>query len=144
MDEIKFRAWEPIGKTMYSPAFPTWNGDIEVWKDNIPQTEVIRLSPIADFEPILMQYTGLKDGKRTEESPEGQDIYEGDIVHVWDKTCCPDETLNFAAAVTHKYAQFGFDAIEEWTQLAICTCTDIKYEVIKNIWDNPELLEGGK
>ncbi len=29
---------------------------------------------------ITEQYTGLKDKKRTEEFPEGQEIYEGDIV----------------------------------------------------------------
>ena len=31
------------------------------------------------------QSTGLKDSKRTEEYPEGQEIFEGDIVHIWSK-----------------------------------------------------------
>jgi hypothetical protein len=30
----------------------------------------------------IMQYTGLKDKKRTEQFPEGQEIYEGDILHI--------------------------------------------------------------
>ena len=56
--EIKFRAWDKITKTM-----------IYNW-----------ITILYPSDPLIyLQYTGLKDSKRTKEYPEGQDIYEGDI-----------------------------------------------------------------
>lgn len=79
MRELKFRVW-----------VDEYNEDIEVvgkemiycdkmgFKENTYNlSEFFELTELGD--PI-MQYTGLKDKKRTKEFPEGQEIYEGDIV----------------------------------------------------------------
>lgn len=49
-----FKCFDPATKIMYNVAFPTWNGCIEVWKNNKPQSETEILSPICDKEPLLL------------------------------------------------------------------------------------------
>ena len=85
------------------------------------------------------QYTGLKDSKRTEEYPEGQEIYEGDIIK--------------AVALANDHNQRGaitISAVEYWMGNACLKITyiplypfivDHSFEVISNIHDNPDLLK---
>jgi uncharacterized phage protein (TIGR01671 family) len=65
MREIKFRAWIPEEKQMY-----TWNP--RFFSDMSPVTGFSDEFP-SDDSVILMQYTGLHDKN-------GKEIYEGDIV----------------------------------------------------------------
>ena len=44
---------------------------------------VKRMDFIEVIPETVGEYTGLKDSKRTEEYPEGQEIYKGDYVHIW-------------------------------------------------------------
>lgn len=90
-----------------------------------------------DFDEIeLMQFTGLKDKN-------GKEIYEGDIVKFSD---CDDDVYVTPVVWDKNYACFGvsfsgkypisFDYLEEFY-------TDLKdIEVVGNIYENPELLEG--
>lgn len=147
MREIKFRAWEkPITKLgfgrMYCPAFPTWNGDIEVWKNNSPQTETELLSPMCGNEPILMQYTGLRDKN-------GKEIYEGDIVRFTNPIDEIDQQIGVCkfeqdeCNFVLQYKGYHHDHYALHTVYLISNVTyECSYEVIGNIYENPELLEG--
>ncbi|WP_302950022.1 YopX family protein [uncultured Selenomonas sp.] len=105
MREIKFRAWDPVGKQM---------------------CHVIA----ADFQDNadLMQYTGAKDKN-------GVEIYEGDIIrgHTgWYQVDC---------VVRWSKGNCGFIAepiITERTYLCLNPGSTKSYEVIGNIYENPE------
>lgn len=102
--------------------------------------EVYLISDVTGFyayeEFKLMQSTGLKDKN-------GKEIYDGDIVKfpefngdiyitpvVWDKSCAC-----FGLSFSGKYP-ISFDYLEEFY-------TELKdIEVVGNIYENPELLEG--
>jgi uncharacterized phage protein (TIGR01671 family) len=63
MREIKFRGFSVEEKKMYNPAFPTWNGGVEVWRNNKPQTTTecyYSQNGPAD-QMILMEYINKKD-----------------------------------------------------------------------------------
>ena len=71
----------------------------------------------------LMQHTGLKDRK-------GRDIYEGDILN--------DKRLGTGKVYFNKgIGAFAWDCGTDWGVIEYWDC-----EVIGNIHENPELLEG--
>lgn len=81
------------------------------------------------------QYTGLKDKKRTEEYPEGQEIYEGDIVRgVW----LTDHNTVFTGTVKYweKYGLYGLDEKASLVSVVWDGC-----EIIGDIHTTPKLLE---
>lgn len=134
MREIKFRAWLPaIKKMTYAHTLEelmNWNTDP---KDN--------------GTAVWLQYTGLKDCKRTAEYPDGQPIYEGDILQInimdWNR---PGNIIASGnAAVEYRGCTFGvewgfsleFSGLDEFSN----NCT---LEVIGNVFDNPDLLGGSE
>lgn len=83
------------------------------------------------------QYTGMmdKNGKR---------IFEGDII-----TYDLDVGITLYAMCTFHKGSFGAKWIQEkvpvFDEFAhFSSYKDFKFEVIGNVWDNPELLEAGK
>ena len=82
MRDFKFRAWDKVGKVMYTGLPHSYAG--KTGQDDFPQ--VLKHPMIYD----VMQYTGLKDMNGTE-------IYEGDVILagyykwkckvVWDEKC---------------------------------------------------------
>jgi len=90
------------------------------------------------------QYTGLNDGKRTAEYPEGQPIYEGDIlqINIMDWNRADNVIASGKSAVEYCDGAFGigwgfsndFSGLHSFGN----HCT---LEVIGNIHDNPDLLE---
>ena len=114
MREIKFRAW-------YHGSMLPWE-----WLDtslNCVWT-AINAQQYDNPEPVLMQYTGLKDKN-------GKEIYEGDIV-ISDNKGTRDEIVFSTGCFCLKSAMMYYEA-SYWGD---------EIEVIGNIYENPELLEG--
>lgn len=129
MREIKFRAWDKefsqmlYGISIGGPAIHIDSKAHRGKMGNWPERSVVGWNNKEDFE--VMQYTGLKDRN-------GQEIYEGDIVKC--------EGQIFEVIYYERWASFGFryaDSLEHY----LVRTTDMPFEVIGNVYQNPELLE---
>ena len=126
MREIRFRGWDkrlmtggPLGGRMWY-----W----ELGKVNFDLIQAIDDSNKGHV--ALMQYTGLKDKN-------GQEIYEGDIVKIKIPKTMPNGYLNLNEYI---------DDIKEvkWESIIGVGFNLInvsRYEVIGNIYENPELIK---
>ena len=131
MREIKFRAWHKKRKKFYEVLhlhLKNYMNESD-WAtvkgyDIIHQTDVhIQLQP---KDCIILQYTGLKDC-------DGTDIYEGDIV----------DCESFIVPIqwsTYGHAFFTIGTPPREDRLTVGHAKHL--EVIGNIYENPELLEG--
>ena len=137
MREIKFRAWDKEDKRMIIDE-----------QDFIPvkvtNKGVLKLNPhhkenfweFIDEERFeIMQYTGIKDKN-------GCEIYEGDILH------CIFEDENYIVEWDEIGAGFLFHRINNKKRTGGIDyyefediCGSFGFEVIGNIYENPELLE---
>lgn len=125
MREIKFRAWDKKTKIMIDLVKMT------------PLSVDSKLLPgvFLPFEDNweLMQYTGLKDKN-------GKEIYEGDTVRLGEGSK-GYETRPGKAAIIYRSAQYFAQHTDGgWFRMGSMNPENI--EVIGNIYENPELLEG--
>ena len=115
MREIKFRAWVLEEEEMYySPEMQDWDG-FDAW---------LRIdcedNDIDEGSIKIMEFTGLKDKN-------GKEIYEGDVLSVIPYM---EPIPNYRKQVTWIEDRFAWNL----------NVVDI-YEVIGNIYENPELLD---
>lgn len=117
MREIKFRAWDKLGKKMERVYAIDFN-------DAFGWDVCITLNNYRKFAEVeLMQFTGLKDKN-------GKEIYEGDIVNY--------TMFDDGERVEKHVIQWQEDRdVIGWSLLP----GDENVEVIGNKWENPELLE---
>ena len=114
--EIKFRAWHPEAKDVVFFRLGESNLTVYGLEDN----EFYTMEDPEDFP--VMQYTGLNDSK-------GVEIYEGDIVK--------DRFMTGVVAYSDEMTCFHWSGGEDHGFI-----DGDSVEVIGNIHQNPELLEG--
>ena len=133
MREIKFKVWDKKNKKMIYPKGILFDGRIVDFSCGM-------LEPFEGYE--IMQYTGLRDSKRTKEYPNGQEIYEGDIVETVTASGSPFGNIDVV-----RYQDGGFKLVDDTDSLLPIYIGDkevISIEVIGNIYEDKHLLDGGK
>lgn len=112
--EIKFRVWNPVTKN--------WDSQLNMICVGGDRRRRY-VSPDPSDISIVQQYTGIK-------TPSGREIYEGDIV----KT-----VSRYSDSTYTKTALVKWDGEGQWN---ISTrLSSENYEILGNIFENPELLE---
>lgn len=133
--EIKFRLWSKIGKIFIETNNPNLefvinnNGYLYSIENFYGEIYVL---PQMDIE--VLQFTGLQDRN-------GKEIYEGDIL----KYNFPyDGRLKHISPVTYLETQASFGLKDIYgNEIPLYRITANNYfEVVGNIYENPELLEG--
>ncbi len=137
MREIKFRGMDRNG---------IWHEGYLLYRDSsICIQEVINVPPCysdpggdlrIDFYPVepetVGQYIGLKDKKRTEEFPEGQEIYEGDILIQKKRVREGVNKFTETDEIVHKYPVIWDEGKAEWSNISR-QWTSERLEIIGNI-----------
>lgn len=137
--EIKFRAWDHNTNTMMIPDY------FEFYDGKISWIEASReAGPVSGNDGFpdqfeIMQYTGLHDKN-------GREIYEGDVVHVWDNGVAVvlfDDSLGCGQWMC-KFKP-AFPDFEEWLAPLYGwldgNVDGSVFEILGNIYEDPELME---
>ena len=122
----KFRAWDKETKTMIDVSLINFEEHSILggyWE--FGQTESIKFDEIE-----LMQSTGLKDKN-------GKEIFEGDIVDYKGREAVIKWHGSYASFI-YRFVDGLQERVSEWEPLFLAC---YHFEVIGNIYENPELLE---
>ena len=127
--EIKFRIWNDYDKKMIH-----WN---ELLEKNLAN-----IFTIPSYNKWLTQYTGLNDKN-------GKEIYEGDIVKIYGHRFDFGFKQEEIGQIKFIHGAFGFYREKSKNEYCFNNLETEEaygeldyYEVIGNIYDNPELLGG--
>ncbi|TLF43596.1 YopX family protein [Lacticaseibacillus zeae] len=125
--EIKFRAYSSHNHKMYPVSNIEWDIDGRIWVTADDGKNGIEL---IDEEAHLMQFTGLKDKN-------GREIYEGDVLDIGLRN---QDGKPVVAPVSYETYAAGYVLDNGGNGIWQRLTKDC--EVIGNIFENPELLEG--
>jgi uncharacterized phage protein (TIGR01671 family) len=151
MREIKFRVFDTQTKQFIPNDDEEW--PVEIYRDGIVQA-LIDNEWVSPPRLVLMQFTGLKDKN-------GKEINEGDILLIPDDYTevitddgqGPTEPCNHLSVVVFKEGAFGVEIIDpaniyrrgfhsmDFIHRDIGDSSEELFEVIGNIYENPELLK---
>lgn len=139
MREIKFRVWDKISSQFFVPVYEDYKGNLKDLVIALKGDLFMRTSDSFIHESMfpdrykLNQYTGFKDIYYKE-------IYENDIVHVWDNG---DGVIIFEDGMWKVEFKRNYrekvikEAMNDWIEDEI---HDNGFEVIGNMYENPELI----
>lgn len=128
--EIKFRAWLKNESRMINPVIQLSvkaQYSTIAWYEDMHDALSGTLSDAFLDQVELMQYTGLKDKN-------GKEIYEGDLVK--GKT---DIFERLVGSIEYAGCAYVVDGVGKY--IKIREELNRSYEIIGNIYENPELLE---
>lgn len=129
----KFRAWDSVEKKFVEHFFIADNGLI--CNMERPTSGYNSPIPVEKSELILMQSTGLKDKN-------GKEIFEGDIIAIEvDDTETP---INARVSQNSKIGVLMFHVFEDNEDVPMVELLEdnsVVFEIIGNVYENPELLE---
>lgn len=129
----KFRAWDSTKKEMFTDTFAiTESGQVVV-----VEQEFVTSTPDYIFVEhlVIMQSTGLKDKN-------GKEIFEGDVIAIE-----VDDTGMLINARVFQNSKIGvlmfhvFEDNEDVPMVELLEDNSVAFEIIGNIYENPELLE---
>ncbi len=145
MMEIKFRAWDKKHQRMFSNDYLmlAYEGIVKAAKTVVPDAALAPSKglymPLGDPNMVFLQFTGLRDKNR-------RDIYEGDIVTAWSQGYCGKFDVRWRQEGSPCWILYPAWQNREMWHLHGSKHGDGLYyddvEVIGNIFENPELLEG--
>ena len=128
----KFRAWDKHGQKMFAnDELIIWNGN--VYANDSKKLTCNNLKGWSIDDEYLMQSTGLVDKN-------GKEIFDGDILAC--KT--DDEVINLNIFWDEEHALFMFESKKYNEQEPLAELVEnntYPFEIIGNIYENPELLE---
>ena len=129
----KYRAWDGVEKKFVEHFFITDNGLICNMEK--PTSDRKLLIPIEKSELILMQSTGLRDKN-------GKEIFEGDGIAIEvDDTGMPINARVFQNSKIGVLMFHVFEDNEDVPMVELLEDNSVAFEIIGNIYENPELLE---
>ena len=125
MREIKFRCWGKESGRMFSPSSISFKGST-VWVCDVHGSNIYEYELVVGNTEV-MQYTGLLDKN-------GKEIYEGDIIKL--------ESGSFRTIVFHEGCFWFTEDVdmEKEANRHPAFMNLGPYEIIGNIYENPELL----
>lgn len=126
MREIKFRAWDKVGKQMHQIMETVSNSQTGILMITSHDGTVLKIPEEAE----LMQYTGLKDKN-------GKEIYEGYIVAYPSGHFIGEVIYSTMTGCAFRLWEGGMSS-EKGEIKELQSTSDI--EIIGNIYENPELL----
>ncbi|RIJ64109.1 YopX family protein [Rummeliibacillus sp. POC4] len=133
MREIKFRAWEKDLKVM------VYNNELcgHIGYNCNPVRALNIILNEDDYGYEFMQYTGLKDKN-------GREIYEGDVL-LFNNTHPNAYLENWLCVVKYRCGSFVCEYPKDGVYNHFDSWNDfVKWEVIGNRFEIPELLEGAE
>lgn len=130
--DIKFKGWDSVNEVMLPVESINFReGYVSLNEGDNSLTDTLEMIE-------LIQYTGLKDKN-------GKEVYEGDIIEspLWEDEPYEIVFKDYAFKVRdiRKKIMYGSDLFFDIDD-SLSGCVGETFEVIGNIYENPELLRG--